>query len=212
MKKDVVSIWKTWRHLSKNKWKDIARLLGWFILQWKYFGGKISGSLVYIGDSTGRCFLYLPSLLLYSTVKGCVTAGGEGRCSVSANRGEVFFFWLSDDTRWWGKWGDDGKCFQRRACPHQLPAKNQARAVFFEKSGFGAKIPRTSCTTTTTKKRLYHSPDSKMLNTGPLTFYSYGNLFPLNIKQVYSPAPVTIDSTLLFTCVKKKQMASTYLM
>lgn len=97
MKKDVVSIWKTWRHISKNKWKDIARLLGWFILQWKYFGGKISGSLVYIGDSTGRCFLYLPSLLLYSTVKGCVTAGGEGRCSVSANRGEVFFFL----TFWW---------------------------------------------------------------------------------------------------------------
>lgn len=122
------------------------------------------------------------------------------------------FFWLSGDTRWWGKWGDDGKCFQRRACPYQLQVKNQARAVFFEKSGFGAKIPRTSSTTTTNKKRLYHSPDSKMLNIGPLTFYSYGNLFPLNIKQVYSPAPVTIDSTLLFTCVKKKQMASTYLM
>lgn len=27
-------------------------------------------------------------------VKGCVTAGGEGRCSVNANRGEVFFDFL----------------------------------------------------------------------------------------------------------------------
>lgn len=44
--------------------------------------------------SAGICFVYLPSLLLYSTVKGCVTAGGEGRCSVSANRGEVFFDFL----------------------------------------------------------------------------------------------------------------------
>lgn len=42
-------------------------------------------------------------------------------------------------------------------------------------------------------------------------FYSYSNLFSINIKQVYSPGPVAIDSALLFTCVKK-QMALTYLM
>lgn len=42
-------------------------------------------------------------------------------------------------------------------------------------------------------------------------FYNYSNLFPINIKQVYSPGPVAIDSALLFTCVKK-QMALTYLM
>lgn len=50
-------------------------------------------------------------------------------------------------------------------------------------------------------------------NTNCETFnlYSYSNLFSLNIKQVYSPGPVAIDSTLLFTCVKK-QMALTYLM
>lgn len=90
--------------------------------------------------------------------------------------------------------------------------KTKRRRCSLKKVDLEQKSPEPPAQQQQQKKRLYHSPDSKMLNIGPLTFYSYCNLFPLNIKQVYSPAPVTIDSTLLFTCVKKKQMASTYLM
>lgn len=59
-------------------------------------------------------------------------------------------------------------------------------------------------------KRLYHSP-FKNTKCKTFNFNNYSNLFSLNIKQVYSPGPVAIDSALLFTCVKK-QMALTYLL
>ena len=113
-------------------------------------------------------------------------------------------FWLSDNSRWRGTWKADGKIFPQHICPlHQVQKciggnkREHSLSVIVDSSwkvlAWERAIP-------------FRNAECKTFSS-----YNHGNLFPFNIKQVYSCGPVGIDSASLFTCVKK-QMALTYLM